>query len=73
MKGLIFKYPTYSDKVQRYPRSALDCKPEGELRWEERFTFAFDIVTIPFNPSPDLYLNLHCPELVTVPLQGNFH
>lgn len=55
MKDLIcFKYLTYPDKVQRYPSSALDCKIEGELRWEERFTFTSDIVTISFNLSPDL-------------------
>lgn len=60
-------------KYRDIPVQPWTVKIEGELRWEERFGFTSDIVTIRFNLSSDLYLNLHCPEVVTALLQGNFH
>lgn len=72
MRGLIYsKYQHILIKYRDIPVQPWTGKTEGELRWEERFSFTSDIVTIHFNLYSDL--NLHCPEVVTVLLQGNFH
>lgn len=52
MRGLIcFKYPTYSDKVQRYPSSALDWKNWRRIEMGREIQFYFWHCYYPFQSS----------------------